>query len=183
MSKGVWILVIVMVVLIIAFGVFYLLNRPTYGNDTAGIEKAIQENGGSGKTVVIIDSVVMAGSKYVGFLEGDDTLGLAVFYSDGRGNFVFENIHREEGATSTSFYEPFASDIEGTHGADIVISKDPLLSKVVRTVDGEVFDEYDVVNSPTVLVMEFHHTESSLNVQVLLYDLQGNEILKAPSRL
>ncbi|MDL2235890.1 hypothetical protein LJC07_07075 [Christensenellaceae bacterium OttesenSCG-928-L17] len=178
MSKGVLILVIVMVVLIICFGVFYLVTRPTYGNDLSGIQKAIEKNGGSGSAPTIIDRPDMAGNRYVGFMEDNGTLGVAIFFSDGRGNFVYENIHRQQGTTIAAFYEPFAVEVEGTHGVDIVVSKNPLLYRVERYVDG-VFESEKIVDTPnsaSVVAMEFHSLETALNVELKYFDEKGNQI-------
>lgn len=175
MSKGTWILVIILVVLIIVFGTLYLLSRPTYGNDKAGIEKAIEENDASGGVISIIDILDMGGSRYAGFMEGENIIGLAIFTSDGRGNYEYERIERVEGKSVATFYDPFNVDVDGTHGADIIVSKNPLLAKVVRLLDGVPEQEVPVTTGGATLIgIELHHEQVALNVVVECYDASGN---------
>ena len=175
MSRGILILVIVMIILIIASGVLYLVMRPTYGNDIPGVTKAIKENGGSEEPPTIINMLDISGNRYAGFVEGEDTLGVAIFFSDGRGGYVYENIHRQQGKSIVAFYEPFAVSMEGTHGVDIVISKNPLLYKVERYIDG-VLESTVTPNTAgiSLITMEFHSIETAINVELKYYDAKGN---------
>lgn len=176
MSKPALLIIIVLVVLIIGFGIFYLTTRPDYGNDTAGIEKIIMKNGG-GETPVLLTPVDLSGSRYVGFFEGEDTIGLLVLIGDGRGNYVYENIYRVDGSGIAVFYEPYHVDVVGTHGVDIIVSKNPALERILRFVDGvEELEKEVEPGTSTITAMEIHSEESQLSVAIQCYDMNGDEI-------
>ena len=171
MRKSALIIIILLVLLIISFLTFYFVTRPTYGNDLAGVTKIIQDHDGEGGDLIVLDYVDVAGYRYAGFFEGDNTIGLLVLSGDGRGSFVYENIYRVQSSSIAVFYDAFALDLAGTHGADIVVSKNALLSKVERYVDGTLQETHAVEpGQPAILVMELHSEDAALNVELRCYD-------------